>query len=35
MPAKLAITCGDPAGVGPEIIAAWLAAHPPRRATSR
>ncbi len=28
MPAKLAITCGDPAGVGPEIIAAWLAAQP-------
>ena len=28
MPAKLAITCGDPAGVGPEIIASWLAAHP-------
>ncbi|MSU69916.1 MAG: 4-hydroxythreonine-4-phosphate dehydrogenase PdxA [Opitutaceae bacterium] len=25
--AKLALTCGDPAGVGPEIIAAWLAAH--------
>jgi 4-hydroxythreonine-4-phosphate dehydrogenase len=24
---KLAITCGDPAGVGPEIIAAWLKAH--------
>lgn len=24
---KLALTCGDPAGVGPEIIAAWLAAH--------
>jgi 4-hydroxythreonine-4-phosphate dehydrogenase len=24
---KLAITCGDPAGVGPEIIAAWLSAH--------
>ena len=24
----LAITCGDPAGVGPEIVAAWLAAHP-------
>lgn len=24
MPAKLAITCGDPAGVGPEIIATWL-----------
>lgn len=27
MPGKLAITCGDPAGVGPEIIAGWLAAH--------
>jgi 4-hydroxythreonine-4-phosphate dehydrogenase len=27
MPGRLAITCGDPAGVGPEIIAAWLAAH--------
>ena len=27
MPARLAITCGDPAGVGPEIIARWLAAH--------
>lgn len=25
MAAKLAITCGDPAGVGPEIIASWLA----------
>ncbi|MDR0353868.1 MAG: 4-hydroxythreonine-4-phosphate dehydrogenase PdxA [Opitutaceae bacterium] len=25
---KLAFTCGDPAGVGPEIIAAWLAQHP-------
>ena len=24
----LAITCGDPAGVGPEIVAAWLNAHP-------
>jgi 4-hydroxythreonine-4-phosphate dehydrogenase len=24
----LAFTCGDPAGVGPEIIASWLAAHP-------
>jgi len=24
----LALTCGDPAGIGPEIIAAWLAAHP-------
>jgi 4-hydroxythreonine-4-phosphate dehydrogenase len=28
MPAKLALTCGDPAGIGPEVIAAWLAAHP-------
>jgi len=25
---KLALTCGDPAGVGPEVLAAWLAAHP-------
>lgn len=25
---RLAFTCGDPAGIGPEIIAAWLAAHP-------
>ena len=24
---KLALTCGDPAGVGPEIIATWLAVH--------
>ncbi len=24
---KLALTCGDPAGVGPEIITAWLAAQ--------
>jgi 4-hydroxythreonine-4-phosphate dehydrogenase len=28
MSAKLAITCGDPAGIGPEIIASWLADHP-------
>ena len=28
MSTPLAFTCGDPAGVGPEIIAAWLAAHP-------
>jgi len=28
MVSKLAITCGDPAGVGPEIVSAWLAAHP-------
>ncbi len=27
MAVKLAITCGDPAGVGPEIIAAWLGAN--------
>ncbi len=27
-PPKLILTCGDPAGIGPEIIAAWLAAHP-------
>lgn len=27
MTAKLAFTCGDPAGVGPEIIEAWLATH--------
>lgn len=26
----LAITCGDPAGVGPEIIASWLAEEPER-----
>ncbi len=24
----LALTCGDPAGIGPEVIAAWLADHP-------
>lgn len=28
MPSKLAITCGDPAGIGPEVVAAWLAANP-------
>jgi 4-hydroxythreonine-4-phosphate dehydrogenase len=27
-PLRLAFTCGDPAGVGPEIIAGWLAANP-------
>jgi 4-hydroxythreonine-4-phosphate dehydrogenase len=27
MAGKLAITCGDPAGVGPEIIASWLTSH--------
>jgi len=25
---QLAFTCGDPAGVGPEVIAAWLRANP-------
>jgi 4-hydroxythreonine-4-phosphate dehydrogenase len=25
---RLAITCGDPAGLGPEVVAAWLAANP-------
>lgn len=25
---KLALTCGDPAGVGPEVIATWLASVP-------
>src|SRR5882672_2418853 len=24
----IAVTCGDPAGVGPEIIARWLVAYP-------
>ena len=27
MISKLAITCGDPAGIGPEIVASWLASH--------
>lgn len=26
---RIAITCGDPAGIGPEIIGAWLASNPP------
>ena len=25
---KIAITCGDPAGIGPEIIRAWLESNP-------
>lgn len=29
MSEPLAITCGDPAGVGPDIISAWLASAPP------
>lgn len=28
MSARLAITCGDPAGIGPEVVEAWLGAHP-------
>lgn len=27
MNTKLAVTCGDPAGVGPEVIAKWLESH--------
>lgn len=27
-PRPIALTCGDPAGVGPEIIARWLTAYP-------
>ncbi len=25
---KIAITCGDPSGIGPEVIAAWARSHP-------
>lgn len=28
MKTRLAFTCGDPAGIGPEVIEAWLATHP-------
>jgi 4-hydroxythreonine-4-phosphate dehydrogenase len=28
MSKRIAITCGDPAGVGPEIISEWLKTHP-------
>ena len=28
MSGKIAIACGDPSGVGPEVIAAWIAANP-------
>jgi 4-hydroxythreonine-4-phosphate dehydrogenase len=31
---RIAITCGDPAGIGPEIIAAWLAAQPEEAAAA-
>ena len=27
-PLPIAVTCGDPAGVGPELLASWLHAHP-------
>lgn len=33
MKPELGITCGDPAGIGPEIIASWLAAHPEEAST--
>ena len=26
--APIALTCGDPAGVGPELVAAWIKSHP-------
>lgn len=26
--APIALTCGDPAGIGPELIASWLKSHP-------
>jgi len=29
----IAVTCGDPAGVGPELIASWLKAHPESAST--
>lgn len=32
MTSKLAFTCGDPAGIGPEVIEAWLMAHPEQAA---
>jgi len=30
----IAITCGDPAGVGPDVIASWLASDPPEAAAA-
>lgn len=30
--ARLALTCGDPAGIGPDVVAAWLAAAGPAAA---
>ena len=29
----IAVTCGDPAGVGPELLASWLQSHPDRAAS--
>jgi 4-hydroxythreonine-4-phosphate dehydrogenase len=29
----IAVTCGDPAGVGPELLASWLQAHPESAST--
>jgi 4-hydroxythreonine-4-phosphate dehydrogenase len=29
----IAVTCGDPAGVGPELLASWLRAHPEQAAS--
>jgi len=29
----IAVTCGDPAGVGPELLACWLQAHPEQAAS--
>jgi 4-hydroxythreonine-4-phosphate dehydrogenase len=29
---RIALTCGDPAGIGPEVIAGWLAANPAQAA---
>lgn len=30
-PARIAVTCGDPAGIGPEVIVQWLHDHPEDR----
>jgi 4-hydroxythreonine-4-phosphate dehydrogenase len=30
---KIAITCGDPSGIGPEIVAAWLSRNTPEAAS--
>lgn len=29
----IAVTCGDPAGIGPELLAGWLQAHPEQAAS--